>query len=226
MKKIIILFAAAVLFASCDKFLTREPLDFMSPETSYETESALDKALAGVYDMLGHRNLYGGYFLYNCGFDADDGHFARNSPSTGPAVYNFSSTDVTVYYVWESLYKGVSRANMLLANVDNNPEIPVEYREVVRGHAVVKQVFDLGKEGVVAGCLVNDGFITTKGQIRVMRHGKLLHTGGIGTIRHFKESVEEVKMAQECGIMLDSFKTFQEGDVLECFAFEELPKTL
>ena len=104
--------------------------------------------------------------------------------------------------------------------------IPVEYREVVRGHAVVKQVFDLGKEGVVAGCLVNDGFITTKGQIRVMRHGKLLHTGGIGTIRHFKESVEEVKMAQECGIMLDSFKTFQEGDVLECFAFEELPKTL
>ena len=101
-----------------------------------------------------------------------------------------------------------------------------EYREVVRGHAVVKQVFDLGKEGVVAGCLVNDGFITTKGQIRVMRNGKLLHTGGIGTIRHFKESVEEVKMAQECGIMLDSFKTFQEGDVLECFAFEELPKSL
>ena len=141
MKKIIILLAAAVLFASCDKFLTREPLDFMSPETSYETESALDKALAGVYDMLGHRNLYGGYFLYNCGFDADDGHFARNSPSTGPAVYNFSSTDVTVYYVWESLYKGVSRANMLLANVDNNPEIPVEYRDRVRGEALALRAY-------------------------------------------------------------------------------------
>lgn len=141
MKKIIILLAAAVLFASCDKFLTREPLDFMSPETSYETESALDKALAGVYDMLGHRNLYGGYFLYNCGFDADDGHFARNSPSTGPAVYNFSSTDVTVYYVWESLYKGVSRANMLLANVDNNPEIPIEYRDRVRGEALALRAY-------------------------------------------------------------------------------------
>ena len=104
--------------------------------------------------------------------------------------------------------------------------LPAEYREVVRGHAFVKQVFDLGKDGVVAGSIVNDGFITTKGQMRVLRRGKLLHTGAIATIRHFKESVEEVKMAQECGVMLESFKTFEEGDVLECFAFEEIPKTL
>lgn len=104
--------------------------------------------------------------------------------------------------------------------------LPAEYREVVRGHAFVKQVFDLGKDGVVAGSIVNDGYITTKGQMRVLRRGKLLHTGAIATIRHFKESVEEVKMAQECGVMLESFKTFEEGDVLECFAFEEIPKTL
>lgn len=141
MKKIYILAILTLTFSSCDKFLTREPLDFISPETSYDTESALDKALAGVYDMLGHRNLYGGYFLYNCGFDADDGHFARNSPSTGTAVYNFSSTDVTVYYVWESLYKGVSRANMLLANVDRNPDIPIEYRDRVRGEALALRAY-------------------------------------------------------------------------------------
>ncbi len=104
--------------------------------------------------------------------------------------------------------------------------LPVEHKEVVRGHAQVKQVFDLGKEGVVAGSLVLDGFITKKGQIRVVRRGKLLHSGPISTIRHFKETVEEVKQAQECGIMLESFSTFEEGDILECFAFEELPKTL
>lgn len=120
---------------SCDKFLTQYPKDTLSPEVSFETKEALEKALAGVYDMLGHRNLYGGYFLYNCGFDADDGHYARNSPSTGAAVYNFSSTDVTVYYVWESLYKGVSRANLLLKNVDNNLQIEEEVRNRIKGEA-------------------------------------------------------------------------------------------
>ena len=104
--------------------------------------------------------------------------------------------------------------------------LPVELKEVVRGHAQVKQVFDLGKEGVVAGSLVLDGFITSQGQIRVNRRGKLLHTGPIASIRHFKEIVGEVKQAQECGIMLEGFREFEEGDMLECFAFEELPKTL
>ena len=104
--------------------------------------------------------------------------------------------------------------------------LPVEHKEVVRGHAQVKQVFDLGKEGVVAGSLVLDGFITSKGQIRVVRRGKLLHTGPVSTIRHFKETVEEVRQAQECGIMLEGFREFEEVDMLECFAFEELPKSL
>lgn len=141
MNRILIILMSLYIVVSCDKFLTQEPKDSLSPETSYETEDALEKALAGVYDMLGHQNLYGGYFLYNCGFDADDGHFARNSPSTGPAVYNFSSTDITVYYVWESLYKGVSRANMLLANVDNNAEIEEEFRNCIRGEALALRAY-------------------------------------------------------------------------------------
>ena len=104
--------------------------------------------------------------------------------------------------------------------------LPVEHKEVVRGHAQVKQVFDLGKEGVVAGSLVLDGVVVASGQVRVVRRGKLLHTGPIATIRHFKETVAEVRQAQECGIMLEGFREFEEGDMLECFAFEELPKSL
>lgn len=129
------------VLSGCDKFLTREPQDFISPELAYDTEESLNKALVGVYDILGHRNLYGGYFLYNCGFDADDGHFARNSPSIGPQVYNFSSTDITVWGVWEQLYKGVSRANMLLKNIDKNGEIPLETRNRIRGEALTLRAF-------------------------------------------------------------------------------------
>lgn len=135
MKKILIYILLISMNLSCDKFLTQYPKDSLSPEVSFETEEALEMALAGVYDILGTSNLYGGHFLYNCGFDADDGHYARSTVSTGTAVYNFSSTDVTVFNVWESLYKGVSRANLLLANVDNNPEIDEEVRTRIKGEA-------------------------------------------------------------------------------------------
>lgn len=131
----------AVMLSGCDKFLSQSPKDFLSPELSYDSKESLDKALNGVYDILGHRNLYGGYFLYNCGFDADDGHYSRNSPAVGAHVYNFSSTDITVYSVWESLYKGVSRANTLLKNIDRNQEIDIDFRNRVRGEALCLRAY-------------------------------------------------------------------------------------
>ena len=140
-KSTITLLSLAVILHGCDRFLTQEPKDFLSPELSYDSRESLEKALAGVYDMLGHRNLYGGYFLYYCGFDADDGHYSRNSPAVGAHVYNFSSTDITVYSVWESLYKGVSRANMLLKNVDRNPEIDETFRGRIRGEALCLRAY-------------------------------------------------------------------------------------
>ncbi|MGI5869691.1 MAG: translation initiation factor IF-2 [Kiritimatiellia bacterium] len=104
--------------------------------------------------------------------------------------------------------------------------IPVEYREVVRGRAEVKQLFSLSHIGVAAGCLVTDGVITTDGKARVLRKKKVVHTGSFASIRHFKDEVKQVTQAQECGILLEDFEAFQEGDVIECFSFEELPKSL
>lgn len=104
--------------------------------------------------------------------------------------------------------------------------IPVEHREILRGHAQVKQVFTLNHVGVAAGSMVTDGVITMAGKARVLRNKKLIHTGGIASIRHFKDEVKEVTQAQECGILLSDFEDFQENDVIECFSFEELPKTL
>ena len=104
--------------------------------------------------------------------------------------------------------------------------IPVEYREVVRGHAHVRQIFTLNHIGVAAGCVVMDGVIVSSGKARVLRNKKVVHTGGIATIRHFKEEVKEVTAAQECGILLTDYESFEENDVIECFSYEELPKTL
>ena len=104
--------------------------------------------------------------------------------------------------------------------------IPVEYREVVRGHALVKQLFSLSHVGVAAGSLVTDGVMTMEGKARVLRNKKVVHTGAFSSIRHFKDEVKQVTQAQECGILLAGFESFQEGDVIECFSFEELPKAL
>ncbi len=104
--------------------------------------------------------------------------------------------------------------------------LPVEYREVVRGHAEVKQLFTLNHVGVAAGSIVADGTITMAGKARVLRNKKVVHTGAFSSIRHFKDEVQQVTQAQECGILLTDFEAFQEGDVIECFVFEELPKAL
>ncbi|MCL1909330.1 MAG: translation initiation factor IF-2 [Kiritimatiellaeota bacterium] len=104
--------------------------------------------------------------------------------------------------------------------------IPVEYKEVVRGHATVRQVFNLGKVGVAAGSAVQDGVIITGAKARVMRKNKMVHSGDISTIRHYKDEVKEVNAGQECGILLADYTDYQEDDVIECFVFEELPKTL
>ncbi len=104
--------------------------------------------------------------------------------------------------------------------------IPLEFREVVRGHAGVRQIFSLSHIGVAAGCVVNDGTILASGKARVLRNKKLVHTGEIASLRHFKEEVKEVTSGQECGILLADYEAFEENDVIECFTFEELPKTL
>lgn len=140
--KILTLFISLnLLLVSCNDFLDRAPQDFLSPENFYTTEASLEQSLVGVYDVLGNVNLYGGRLLYYYGFDADDGHYARNSPSTGPMVYNFSSSDINVFSVWETLYKGVSRANILLANVDKNPALDESFRNQIRGEALFLRAY-------------------------------------------------------------------------------------
>jgi translation initiation factor IF-2 len=104
--------------------------------------------------------------------------------------------------------------------------IPVEYKEVIRGHAQVKQVFALSNIGNAAGSLVLDGAITRDGKARVLRNKKVIHSGDFASIRHFKDEVKEVTQGQECGILLADFESFQEGDIIECFALEPLPKSL
>ena len=101
-----------------------------------------------------------------------------------------------------------------------------EYREVVRGHAMLKTVFDLSRKGKIAGCQVSDGVVRTDCKTRIYRQRQVIYTGRIATLRHFQSEVVEVKEPQECGIRFENFDSFAEGDYIECYVLEELPKSL
>ncbi len=93
------------------------------------------------------------------------------------------------------------------------------------GNAEVRRIFSISRIGVIAGCYVTDGIITRNAEARVLRGEEEVYKGRISSLKHLKENVTEVKKDYECGIRLDKFKEFQEGDIIEAFVIEkEIPK--
>ena len=98
-------------------------------------------------------------------------------------------------------------------------------KETHLGNAEVRRIFSISRIGVIAGCYVTDGIITRNAEARVLRGDEEVYKGRIVSLKHLKENVTEVKKDYECGIRLDKFKEFQEGDIIEAFVIEkEIPK--
>jgi translation initiation factor IF-2 len=95
-------------------------------------------------------------------------------------------------------------------------------REVVEGHAQVKAVFPVGKKGKVAGCVVTDGRVVRGAGVRILRDRTVVFEGQVTSLRRFKEDVREVPQGMECGVGIEGFTDFQEGDVLEVFRKERV----
>nr|WP_121273241.1 RagB/SusD family nutrient uptake outer membrane protein [Pedobacter schmidteae] len=129
---LVLVFAAV---AGCKK-LNTNPKDFLPPEAYYDTKEKLNASLAGVYDVLGSTGLYGSRMCYLLGLEADEGYYARSTTPIGPHEYNFTAGHANISLYWTSLYTGVTRANALLANLDNNPQIDKAVRDQIRGEAL------------------------------------------------------------------------------------------
>ena len=98
-------------------------------------------------------------------------------------------------------------------------------KDVVTGQAEVRKIFELSKGGNVAGCAVTSGKIV-RGKMRVIRKGDLVYEGISHTLRRFKDEVNEVRSGMECGIRLDGFDDFKEGDIVECYTHEKIAQSL
>ncbi len=101
----------------------------------------------------------------------------------------------------------------------------VEVEEAV-GEAEIKQTFKASKVGRIAGCIVTEGKATRTAGVRLVREGTVVWTGKLGSLRRFKDNVQEVEEGQECGIVLDGYADVKEEDVLEFFQTKQVEQTL
>ncbi|HXE99610.1 MAG TPA: translation initiation factor IF-2 [Solirubrobacterales bacterium] len=102
---------------------------------------------------------------------------------------------------------------------------PEEVEEAI-GQAEVKELFRASRVGTIAGCVVTDGKITRIAQVRLVREGTVVWTGRIGSLRRFKDNVQEVEEGLECGVVLEGYQDVKVGDVLELFETKQVEQTL
>jgi len=99
-----------------------------------------------------------------------------------------------------------------------------EFRENILGHAEVRNVFKITNVGIVAGSYVTDGLIQRNAQVRLMRDNIVVYEGKLTSLQRFKDAVKEVKDGYECGVTLENYSDIKEGDIIECFVMEEIPR--
>jgi translation initiation factor IF-2 len=94
------------------------------------------------------------------------------------------------------------------------------------GEAEIKQTFKASKVGRIAGCIVTEGKASRTAGVRLVRQGTVIWTGKLGSLRRFKDNVQEVEEGQECGVVLDGYADVKEEDVLEFFQTKQVEQTL
>ena len=99
-----------------------------------------------------------------------------------------------------------------------------EFVEKVTGHAEVRQIFKASGVGTIAGSYVLDGTIQRDSSARIIRDGIVVHEGKLASIQRGKDAVKEVRTGFECGLVMENFNDIKEGDQIESFIMEEVPR--
>jgi translation initiation factor IF-2 len=97
------------------------------------------------------------------------------------------------------------------------------YQDVMTGRAEVRAVFRVRGYGQVAGCYVQSGTIDRNSRVLVRRGGQEVYDGFISSLKRFQEDVPQVRTGFECGIGVDGFSDFEEGDEIIAYQRERVP---
>ncbi len=134
------------------------------------------------------------------------------------ALASSENVDIRLYSVIYELLEDIEDAL--------SGRLAPEEREKQAGEARILQIFDVSKGPKVCGCMVEKGKVRVGLKARVFRNEELIYTGEVQSLRRFQDDVREVNQGLECGIRLDNFMDFEEGDRIEFFEIELRRATL
>jgi translation initiation factor IF-2 len=124
-------------------------------------------------------------------------------------------------HLYNVIYEAISDVKAAMEGM-----LEPELREVVLGRAEVIELFDISRLGTVAGCHVSNGRVVRDLSVRVIRNNRTIYEGKIDSLRRFSEDVREIASGQECGILINGFRDFELGDIIESYTYEEIPARL
>jgi len=136
------------------------------------------------------------------------------------AVAKKEGVEIKLYNI---IYEAISEIKLAIEGLLE----PVT-KETFLGRAEVKQVFKISKIGNIAGCLAIKGKLNRSGNplVRVVREKEVIFEGKLSALKRFKDDVKEVTEGQECGISVENFKNFKEGDWIELYRLEKVAQKL
>lgn len=134
-----------------------------------------------------------------------------------PAASRMAETEGVDLRIYNVIYRLIDDIDKALKGL-----LEPVYEDITIGRAQVRQVFRLPNKKQVAGCQVSDGTIARNARVRVRRNNQPIFEGTVASLRRFKDDVREVAAGFECGIGLEGFDSYQEGDVLEFYRKQQV----
>ena len=136
--------------------------------------------------------------------------------STVKAMADNEGVDVRLYRV---IYNAIEDIKAAMKGM-----LDPEFVEKVVGHAEIRQTFKVSGLGTVGGAYVLDGKIVRNAGVRIVRDGIVVYEGNLTSLKRFKDDAKEVATGYECGVMFEKFNDIKEGDTVEAFIMEEIPR--
>ncbi|WP_054738691.1 translation initiation factor IF-2 [Cellulosilyticum ruminicola] len=132
------------------------------------------------------------------------------------AIADREEVDVRLYRV---IYNAIEDIKLAMKGM-----LDPEYVEKVVGHAEIRQTFKVSGLGTVGGAYVLDGKIVRNAGVRIVRDGIVVYEGNLTSLKRFKDDAKEVNTGYECGVMFEKYNDIKEGDNVEAFIMEEVPR--
>jgi translation initiation factor IF-2 len=96
------------------------------------------------------------------------------------------------------------------------------FEQKVIGEVEVRETYNVSRIGTIAGCMVTNGIIKKNAIVKLVRDGKIIYEGKLGSLKRFKDDVKEVRQGFDCGLTLENYNDIKIGDTLEVYMMEEV----